>query len=117
MGSFFCVGTLSSEQMDEFFRVQNSEHAYQPLPRHKGAEKTDLSNDLIISEKEPFGIVQEVKTSVSRDKETKEPVTVWKESDICFVYSEDERNSAGLVKNKTIIGFIYQFNTKIQASE
>lgn len=46
---------------------------------------------------------QEVKTSVSRDKETKEPVTVSKESDICFVYTKDERNFADLVR--TITGF------------
>lgn len=48
--------------------------------------------------------VQEVKNSVSRDTETKEPVTVSKESDICFVYTKDERNFADLVK--TITGFI-----------
>lgn len=48
--------------------------------------------------------VQEVKTSVSRDKETKEPVTVSKESDICFVCTKDEKNFADLVQ--TITGFI-----------
>lgn len=48
--------------------------------------------------------VQEVKTSVSKDKETKEPVTVSKESDICFVCTKDEKNFADLVK--TITGFI-----------
>lgn len=48
--------------------------------------------------------VQEVKNSVSRDKETKEPVTVSKESDICFGCTKDERNFADLVK--TITGFI-----------
>lgn len=47
--------------------------------------------------------VQEVKNSVSRDKETKEPVTVSKES-ICFVCTKDERNFADFVK--TITGFI-----------
>ena len=53
---------------------------------------------------EAFVTVQEVKNSVSRDKETKEPVTLSKESDICFVCTKDERNFADLVK--TITGFI-----------
>lgn len=50
-----------------------------------------------------FGTVQK-KICVSSDKETKEPVTVSKESDICFVCTKDERNFADLAK--TITGFV-----------
>lgn len=51
-----------------------------------------------------FGTVQGGTICISSDTETKEPVTVSKESDICFVCTKDERNFADLAK--TITGFV-----------
>lgn len=51
-----------------------------------------------------FGTVQEGEICVASYKETKESVTVSKESDICFVCTKDERNFADLTK--TITGFV-----------
>lgn len=93
--------------MNEFIRAQNSQHVYSYPPKdikELGDQPLQWSGLLGGGWGRGFGTVQDGKICISRDKETKEPVTVSKESDICFVCTKDERNFADLAK--TITGFV-----------